>query len=316
MPTKRFFNRKHLQVFLVVAVVCSTSNAFAEPDDPRPVDGKTVFRVWPKVAPGEKGDLPPELIKNRSPKLGAGVTRLTNVSEPTLTLYRAPAATNTGAAVVVCPGGGYGILAWDLEGTEVAKWLNSIGVNAVLLKYRVPRRKGRPMYEAPLQDAQRAMRLTRKHAADWGIDPERVGQLGFSAGGHLTATTATAFDRPAYEPMDDADKLSCRPDFSILIYPAYLLADGKDVTKLAPEVRVSEKTPPAILIQTQDDSVKVECAVAYYLALKNAKVPVEMHLYPTGGHGYGLRPNGHDIATWPHRVEDWMRRRGLLEKGK
>ncbi|MCG8584407.1 MAG: alpha/beta hydrolase [Pirellulales bacterium] len=288
--------------------------ANAEHDDPRPVDGKKVFRVWPDKAPGETGEVPPEAIKNRKPKLGGPVTRVGNVSEPTITLYRAPKEMNTGAAVVVCPGGGYHILAWNLEGVEIAKWLNSIGVNAVVLKYRVPRREGRPMFEAPLQDAQRAIRLTRKHAAEWGIDPKRVGQLGFSAGGHLTATTATNFDRPAYKPVDDADKLSCRPDFSVLIYPAYLLTKENDVNKLAPEVRVSKETPPAILIQTQDDGVKVECAVAYYLALKKAGVPVEMHLYPKGGHGYGLRPTGHDISTWPHRVEDWLRKSGMLGK--
>jgi acetyl esterase/lipase len=303
-------------IFAVVINVGVLGFTQTTPDDPRPVDGNAVLRVWPEKAPGEKGDIPAEGIKNRSPKLGAIVTRVENVSEPTITLYRAPKAANTGAAVVVCPGGGYGILAWDLEGTEVAKWLNSIGVNAVLLKYRVPRRKGRPMYEAPLQDAQRAIRLTRQHASEWGIDPKRVGQLGFSAGGHLAAASATNDDRPAYEAIDEADKLSCRPDFSVLIYPAYLLADAKSVTKLASEIRVTKKTPPAIIIQTQDDGVKVECAIAYYLALKNAKVPVEMHLYPSGGHGYGLRPNTHDVSTWPHRVEDWMRRRGLLDKSK
>jgi acetyl esterase/lipase len=177
----------------------------------------------------------------------------------------------------------------------------------------VPRRAGRPMYEAPLQDAQRTLRLVRQNADAWGLNPKRVGILGFSAGGHLTATTSTAYDRPAYKAIDDADKLSCRPDFSVLIYPAYLLADGKDVTKLAAEVRVTKDTPPAILIQTQDDGVKVECAIAYYLALKNAKVPVEMHLYPRGGHGYGLRPNGEDISSWPHRCEDWLRRQGMLD---
>ena len=169
------------------------------------------------------------------------------------------------------------------------------------------------MYEAPLQDAQRTIRLVRKNAAEWGINPKRVGILGFSAGGHLTATASTNYDKPAYKEIDEADKFSCRPDFSVLIYPAYLLADGKSVTKLAPEVRVTKETPPAILIQTQDDGVKVECAVAYYLALKQAKVPVEMHLYPRGGHGYGLRPNGHDVSSWPHRCEDWLRRQSLLD---
>lgn len=306
--------RQSFLLGIAAVVVLAASAANADPDDPRPVDGKTVFRVWPEKAPGEKDDVPPEGIKDRRPKLGGPVSRLGNVSEPTVTLYRAPKESNTGAAVVVCPGGGYSILAWDLEGTEIAKWFNSIGVNAVLLKYRVPRRKGRPMFEAPLQDAQRAIRLTRKHAAQWGIDPARVGQLGFSAGGHLTAATATNSDRPAYEAVDDADKLSCRPDFSVLIYPAYLLTKENDVNKLAPEIRVTKDTPPAILIQTQDDGVKVECALAYYLALKKAGVPVEMHLYPKGGHGYGLRPTGHDISTWPHRVEDWLRKRGTLKK--
>lgn len=301
------------RIYLAAFVLCFGCIAFAEPGDPAPVDGKTTFRVWPDKAPGETGDVPPEAIVNRKPKNGVPVIRVGNVSEPTYTYYPAPEETNTGACVVVCPGGGYNILAWNLEGTEVCEWLNSVGVNGVLLKYRVPRRKGRPMHEAPLQDAQRTIRLVRRDAAKHGIDPRRIGILGFSAGGHLAATTSTNADKPAYEAIDEADKLSARPDFTVLVYPAYLMTKEVDVNKLVPEVVATKTTPPAIAIMTQDDGVKVECAIGYFLALKRAKVPAEMHIYPTGGHGYGLRKSEHDVSNWPNRVGQWMKTRGLLQ---
>lgn len=297
---------------LVAFILSAHGVVLAEPGDPAAVDDKTTFRVWPDKAPGETGDVPKEGIQNRNPKNGVPVIRVANVSEPTYTFYPAPKESNTGACVVVCPGGGYNILAWNLEGTEVCDWLNTIGVNAVLLKYRVPRRKGRPMHEAPLQDAQRTIRLVRRDAAKWNIEPKRIGILGFSAGGHLAATTSTNADKPAYEAIDDADKISARPDFTVLVYPAYLMTKEVDVNKLAAEVTVTKNTPPAIAIMTQDDGVKVECAIGYFLALKRAKVPAEMHIYPTGGHGYGLRKSGHDVSNWPTRVGQWMKTRGLL----
>ena len=270
--------------------------------------------LWPGNAPGEKDAIGEEkdTSKPDSNKVaGKPVIRLGNVSKPSLTLFRPPKDKDTGAAVVVCPGGGYQILAWDLEGTEVCEWLNSIGVTGVLLKYRVPKRAGLEKHTAALQDAQRALGLVRRHAKEWGLDPKRVGILGFSAGGHLAAAASTNYEKRTYEPVDDADKESCRPDFTVLIYPAYLTVE-KDGDKLPPELPVNAHTPPTFLAQTQDDGVRVESSVFYYLALKQAKVPVEMHLYPTGGHGYGLRPSEHNVTTWPQRAAEWLRAMGTL----
>jgi acetyl esterase/lipase len=265
---------------------------------------------WPKGAPDEKGGVGEEqsVTSQETPP----VTRIANVTKPTLTVFQPPRDKRNGTAVIVCPGGGYGKLAWNKEGTEVCEWLNSIGVTAFALKYRVPKRAGDDTHRLPLQDAQRALSLVRHRAAEWGIDPQRIGIMGFSAGGHLSAATSTNHDKRAYDPADDADRVSCRPDFALLIYPAYLVAKGSQ--QVAPDLPVTSKTPPTFLAQTEDDDVRVECSLFYYLALKNAKVPAEMHLYPNGGHGYGLRPSDKLISTWPKRAADWLRSLGLLER--
>ncbi len=280
--------------------------------------GPEQIPLWPKGAPGEKGEVGEErdMTKpNGNKPAGKSVIRLGNVSTPTITLHSPPKSKNTGAAVVICPGGGYGILAWDLEGTEVCKWLNSFGVTGVLLKYRVPKRPGDDKHILPLQDAQRALGLVRFHAKEWGIDPTRIGVLGFSAGGHLTANLSNNFDKRVYDPVDEADAVSCRPDFALPIYPAYLALKDKN-NELAPELKVTANTPPTFLVQTEDDGIRVENSLFYYLALKNAKVPAEMHLYPTGGHGYGLRPSDKLVTSWPKRAEEWMRSLGLLDRKK
>jgi acetyl esterase/lipase len=266
--------------------------------------------LWPKGAPDEKGGVGEEqsVTSQETPP----VTRIANVTKPTLTVFQPPRDKRNGTAVIVCPGGGYGKLAWNKEGTEVCEWLNSIGVTAFALKYRVPKRAGDDTHRLPLQDAQRALSLVRHRAAEWGIDPQRIGIMGFSAGGHLSAATSTNHDKRAYDPADDADRVSCRPDFALLIYPAYLVAKGSQ--QVAPDLPVTSKTPPTFLAQTEDDDVRVECSLFYYLALKNAKVPAEMHLYPNGGHGYGLRPSDKLISTWPKRAADWLRSLGLLER--
>ena len=244
---------------------------------------------------------------------GKAVVRIGNVSSPTMTVYSPEPGKANGAAVIVMPGGGYSILAIDLEGTEVCEWFNSIGVTAVLLKYRVPKRVGLEKHAAPLQDAQRAVGLVRSRAAAWGIDPKRIGVLGFSAGGHLAAVVSNQHGERTYPVVDDAEKVSCRPDFAVLIYPAYLTVKDKN-DAIAPELPVSEtNTPPTFIAQTEDDSVRVETGLFYYLALKNAKVPAEMHLYPRGGHGYGLRRTENDVTSWPDRVNDWMKTSGFLE---
>jgi acetyl esterase/lipase len=268
--------------------------------------------LWPKGAPGEKGVVGEEqsVTSQETPP----VTRIANVTKPTLTLFLPPREKSNGTAVIVCPGGGYGKLAWNKEGTEVCGWLNSIGVTAFALKYRVPKRAGDDTHRLPLQDAQRALSLVRHRAAEWGIDPQRIGIMGFSAGGHLSAAVSTNHNKRSYEPADDADRASCRPDFALLIYPAYLVPKGSE--QVASDLPVNASTPPTFLAQTEDDNVRVECSLFYYLALKNVKVPAEMHLYPNGGHGYGLRPSDKLISTWPKRAADWLRSLGLLERKK
>jgi acetyl esterase/lipase len=269
-----------------------------------------VWKLWPGDVPGETKEIGEETaVASGSPK---PITRVSNVSQPTITLYRPAADKANGCAVIVCPGGGYHILAYDLEGTEVAQWLNSIGVTAVLLKYRVPRRNKEQPHAAPLQDAQRAIRLTRQNAKDWGIDPERIGVLGFSAGGHLTVMTGTHWDETTYPAVDEADRLSCRPDFLIPIYPAYL-GDREEPSKLSPLVRVDERTPPTFIAITQDDNDRAIYAALLLVALKKAKVPAELHVYSRGGHGYGLRVSDNPVSSWPQRCEDWMRVSGLLQ---
>ncbi|MEO7599737.1 MAG: alpha/beta hydrolase [Opitutus sp.] len=274
------------------------------------------IKLWPDRAPGEVATLPPEGDTTKPTEnliAGKRVARIGNVSSPTLTLYRPAAAANTGAAVLVCPGGGYNILAVDLEGTEVCEWLNSIGVTAALLKYRVPRREGQVRHGPPLQDAQRALGLLRQRANELQINSERIGVLGFSAGGHLAAMLSNHHDTRTYPRIDAADELSCRPNFCVLIYPGYLTTSitGPDVS---PDLKVKAGvTPPTFLAMTEDDPVGVENPLFYYLALKQAKVPAELHLYPTGGHGYGLRRTKDMVTTWPDRVADWMKTAGWLE---
>ena len=293
--------------------VLALGTALAHADEPKAIP------LWPGKVPGETAALPREsdVTKPADERIaGRPVIRLGNVSLPTLTIYRPDPAKDTGAAVLVCPGGGYYILAIDLEGTEVCAWLNSIGVTGVLLKYRVPHREGLPPYLPALQDAQRALGLIRTQAPALGIDPQRIGVLGFSAGAHLSATLSTHDSSRVYPAIDASDQVSSRPDFCVLIYPAYL-TDPNHRDKLASELAFGGMNPPPTFIaQTQDDSDYVESALVYYQALKNAHVPAEMHLYSTGGHGYGLRRTAATVTTWPDRVEDWMRASGWLTRSK
>lgn len=272
--------------------------------------------LWPGVAPGDKGDIGAEadMTKpNEGMVAGRRVMRIGNVSKPSLTIMKAPDANNTGATVVIFPGGAYHILAWDLEGTEVAEWLNKNGVNAVVVKYRVPAREGRENYAAALQDAQRAVGLVRANAKEWGLDPDRIGILGFSAGGHLSASLAAHVDERTYPKVDATDETSCAPNFMLLIYPAYLsLKDEGD--KLNPSVKVTPKHPKTFVMIAQNDPVRPENALAYYMELTRNKVPAELHIYPTGGHGYGLRESKEVATTWPTRAMDWMKANGFFEK--
>jgi acetyl esterase/lipase len=258
--------------------------------------------LWPDGPPDE----PAGIAKRAVPaETGAdGIVRIRFVDEPSITVYRAPA--------VVAPGGGYNILAWNHEGTEVAEWLNSIGVTAVLLEYRVPRRDPERPHAWPLQDAQRAIRLTRENAEAWGVDRDRVGMLGFSAGGHLTFVAGTSFGERTYEPVDDADELSARPDFLVPIYAAYL-ADRDDPSKLAPEVKLTEETPPTFMAVTLDDRTRGADAARVLIELKRLGVECELHVFARGGHGYGLGVTGRPVSGWPRLCASWLGEMGLLE---
>ncbi|HTU19795.1 MAG TPA: alpha/beta hydrolase [Gemmataceae bacterium] len=272
-----------------------------------------VLDVWPGKAPGETKPIGEE-TRTEKKSGNKTITIVGNVSKPTLTIFRPAKDKDAGAAVIVCPGGGYNILAWDLEGTEVAEWLNSIGVTGIVLKYRVPRRADQPKDKPPLgalQDAQRALSLVRNKAKEWKIDAKRIGILGFSAGGHLAASAATNFDKRAYEAQDDIDKIDCRPDFAILVYPGYLVT--RDKKELNADIRARKECPPMFFAHAGNDGVPAENSIRMYLALKEAKVPAELHIYATGGHGFGLRPSKHPCSTWPKSCEAWLRSQGLLK---
>jgi acetyl esterase/lipase len=307
----------------------------------QPSPGHAQVPVWPGAAPDAQPVAGPEIATTRTQDhlvAGRPWTYISNVTRPTLTVY-SPKEKNTGAAVVVFPGGGYQVLAIDLEGTEICDWLTAKGITCLLLKYRVtdvgpyPRSGPYPESLMALEDAQRAVGLARFNAAKWQIDPHKIGVLGFSAGGHLAAAISTHFEKRLYPPVDEADKESCRPDFAVAIYPGHLTitAAESDARKgagkvavripaaadkqlgLNPEVPVTSRTPPAFLLQAEDDPVdSVNNSLAYYIALKNAGVPVEMHLYAQGGHAFGLRHTKFPISEWPQLVETWLRTIGMM----
>jgi acetyl esterase/lipase len=294
-------------VLLILTAAALSTSLLAQPSGWPPAPGHLTLPVWPGVAPGAPANPLPEADTTTAKDnliAGKPLVRLGNVSTPTITLY-SPKGMNTGAAVVVFPGGGYNILAIDLEGTEVCDWLNSAGITCVLLKYRVPNTGPYPKSAAALQDAQRAVGLVRQHAAEWHIDPNRIGVLGFSAGAHLAAALSTHYDQRLYDPLDAADKLSCRPDFAVVVYPGYLALADKNFAPNA-EINPTADTPPTFIVQAEDDPVHVENAVVYFMALKNAKVPAELHIYAQGGHGYGLRRTALPVTAWPQQVETWL----------
>jgi acetyl esterase/lipase len=307
-----------LLVQLCVTVACglgACAVAHANTAVWQPAEGHRQIALWPGTPPdAEPLPGPEKLHVGKSLIGGKPVTSVTNVDRPTMTVY-APAGKNTGAAVLVIPGGGFEILAIDLEGTEVCDWLVARGITCVLLKYRVPshpyhwQTNTRPHnLEVPvesLEDTQRAMRMVRFHAAEWHIDPHRLGVLGFSAGGYLVAQISTHFAKPLYQPADEADKQSSRPDFAVAVYPGHLSTQDN---RLNPNVPVSKETPPTFIVQAEDDHVDgVEQALVYFRALSDAQVPVEMHLYARGGHAFGLRPTQLPITHWPALVEQWLR---------
>jgi acetyl esterase/lipase len=303
-------------VAICLLALCASSRATVW----QPSAGHTQLPIWPGVAPDLKPVPGPETA-TVSEKLLAGkpATAVTNVTQPTMTVY-APTGKNTGAAVVVIPGGGFQILAIDLEGTETCDWLTSRGITCVLLKYRVPsvpyvwqcdcRPHNFALSVPSLQDVQRTMRLVRFHAAQWHVDPHKVGVLGYSAGGFLVAEISTNFDRRLNAPVDAADKESARPDFAMPIYPGHLTrGDGK----LNPNIPVSATTPPTFLVQAEDDYVDgVNQALVYYSALAKAHIPAELHLYAHGGHAFGLRPTSSPITRWPALADTWLQTIGMI----
>lgn len=285
--------------------VLSATGALAEPPAPIP--------LWPEGVPGEADLALPE--ETREEKNNDGIWRVSNVSQPTITLYPAPADNNTGAAVLVCPGGAHNILAITHEGEQVCEWLNGIGVNAILLKYRVPRREGLDKHHPALQDAQRAMSMVRKNAADWKLDPDRIGILGFSAGGHLSIMTLTTpSDQRTYPLNPEIDSVDCRPNFALPIYPAYLKSES-DPNRLAPEIQVTKDTPPVFMVIAHGDKSFVEGNALFYLAMRRAGASAELHIFAKGGHGFGMKKIGEEIEKWPALAENWLRTMGYLGDG-
>jgi len=284
-----------------------------------------VVELWPGAVPDERpGVIGPEKVV-MSPKLDIKQVEVTestrmisNVTRPTITIYRPPKDKETGTAMLICPGGGYWNLYWELEGEEVAAWLNSIGVTGVILKYRVPRRPDEPEREParrPLQDAQRAVSLVRSKAAEWNIDSQRIGIIGFSAGGHLAIATATKFEKRSYEPQDEVDKISCRPDFAVMAYSGYLKAKDKD--ELAPGLSIPKATPPVFLVHGGEDLISPpEHSVLMYLALKRASIPAELHVYAKTAHDFGIRQADRPYAAWTDACIKWLRQMQLLESAR
>jgi acetyl esterase/lipase len=298
---------KRSAILLCVAFAATSISLLAQGPAWQPAPGHLTLPLWPGAAPGAPANPPAEVDTTTAKDnliAGRPLVRLGNVSRPTLTVY-APKANSTGAAIVVFPGGGYHILAIDLEGTEVCDWLNSSGIICILVKYRVPDTGPYPKSPAALQDAQRALGMVRQHAAEWHIDPNRIGVLGFSAGAHLAAALSTHFDKRLYDSIDAADQLSCRPDFAVIVYPGYLALADKNFEANS-DINPTVNTPPSFIVQAEDDPVHVENSTVYFLQLKNAKVPAELHLYAQGGHGYGLRRTDLPVTTWPQTVEVWL----------
>jgi acetyl esterase/lipase len=301
---------KQLFRSLLLSLLCSPALAADKP---------LVVDIWPgKPADDDAAKIGEEkffeLMVNGKPYQvdGKPTKWLTNVTKPTLTVYRPAKDKDTGVAMLICPGGGYHNLGWDVEGTEIADWLNSIGITGIILKYRCPRRPGDVKNvppAGPLKDAQRAISLVRGRAKEWGIDPRRIGMVGFSAGGHLVGSTCTRFEERTYEPIDEIDKISCRPDFGIMCYSGYFkVNDG-----LTPTVKTPKDTPPLFFVHASDDTIsEVEHTITFYLALKRAKIDAEMHIFASGGHGFGVRP-GSPCNGWTRTCQDWLRTRGILK---
>jgi len=302
---------KNLALTIVLVGLCVNMAAAGDP---------FVIDVWPgKPADDDASTIGDEkfreLIVDGKPYRVAGKSTkwLTNVTKPTLTIYRPAKDKNTGTAMLICPGGGYHNLGWDVEGEEIAAWLNSLGMTGIILKYRCPRRPSdakRTPPLGPLKDAQRAVSLVRSRAENLGIDPSRIGMIGFSASGHLVGATATRFEKRTYEPIDAVDEVSCRPDFGIPVYSGYF----KVIGGLSPTVRTPANTPPLLFVHASDDPISdVEHSVTMYVSLKRAGIHSDLHIYSSGGHGFGVRPSKGTCSAWTQNCTAWLRSRGFLK---
>jgi acetyl esterase/lipase len=311
--------------FLIIALCAVLGGETASAGTWQPSSGHVQIPIWPGPPPDARPMPAPETVVAVS-HLVAGRPWMAaeNVSQPTMTIY-SPSGKNTGAAVVVLPGGGFEVLAIDLEGTEACDWLTSKGITCVLLKYRVPsepydwkcdcRHDDLATSTRSLEDLQRTMGLVRLHAKKWHIDPHKIGVIGFSAGGFLAAEISTKYRQRLYAALDDADKESARPDFAVLVYPGHLAPGRTAGNTLNPNVPVTPETPPTFLVQAENDETDgVNQSLTYYAALKKAGVPVEMHLYAQGGHAFGLRRTQSPITDWPRLVEAWLRTIGMTPK--
>lgn len=308
---------------VALGIVCAVRGLNAQAPVWEPAPGHTQIPIWTGAPPHARRASGAEIVTetgNDHLVAGRPWTYISNVSRPTLTVY-SPQGKNTGAAVIVFPGGGYQILAIDLEGTEVCDWLTSKGLTCVLLKYRVP--NAGPSWDQqcgcdrdtrssrPLEDAQRTIGLVRFHAAEWHIDPHKIGVLGFSAGGHLVAAVSTHFDRRVYTPVDAADRESCRPDFAVALYPGHLFDYRRD--SLNADLHVTPQTSPTLLVHAENDNVDGPSnSLFYYMALKDADVPAELHMYAEGRHAFGLRQTRFPITAWPRLVETWLETIGMI----
>jgi acetyl esterase/lipase len=284
------------RIAVVLALLMLSAGWAAAQEAPQTLD------VWPAKPPGNPDQPAAEKWDGK---------KVTNVLIPTLAIYRPEKSKDTGVAVIVCPGGGYKVLMMSYEGEDVAKWLTQIGITGIVLKYRVPAPADVEKYLPALQDAQRSISLVRSKSKQWGLDESKIGILGFSAGGHLVVVACTNSDKRAYDPIDAIDQVSCRPDFGVAIYPGGVIKKGT-AGELSPEIRISKQTPPMFIAQAGDDPGS-DNSVYLYLALKHAGLPVELHMYTQGGHGFGIKPTGKPSATWTERCQEWMRSEGILK---
>jgi acetyl esterase/lipase len=293
-------------VFLALLLAWFTNDSLAQE--------KQEIKIWPDGLPAGAMVLDEKKIKDLKAKEKVHPRgHLLYVDSPSLTVYPAPKDQATVCAVIVCPGGGYNVLAWQHEGVALAEWFNSIGVSAFILKYRVPRRSPDNMHWEPMQDVQRAIRLVRHGAEEYNIDPNRIGVLGFSAGGHLTVMSGVQYNTKCYEPIDEADSVSSRPDFICPIYAAYLADGYKDnVAELGSLVTVTKDTPPTFMAVTWGDKFRGAQSALLFARLREFGVPAEIHAYAKGGHGYGIRPSDNPVSQWHHNLEAWLQATGFL----